>query len=219
MRRSCSACGQEVRWGWRNEGQGLRQGWWHREHVDHRATFGQVADLKTVYTPVLERRREKNPDWAGWTDVDEDGAKIEPEPEPFDRRDDLGIEQVKDQQEGWDAIPEPEVRATGIHPDDPRTPGGARKICNLLKKSGWERRRLSFARGPYLGAKGDLLSISDHVVLVARVTNSEERRYVVASWRDGKFDSAWIHSKDPNGKQTVLDKVNSNQLKEWIRNA
>lgn len=207
MRRSCSLCGQEVRWGWRNEGQGLRQGWWHRDHATHPAIFGQQADLKTVYTPVLQRRREKNPDWAGWTDVDEDGAKIEPEAiEPED-------EPIED------AIPAPEVRATGIHPDDPRTPGGAKQICNLLKKHGWERRRLSFARGPYLGAKSDVLSISDHVVLVARVINSEERRYVVCSWRDGKFDSAWIHSKDLNGKQTMLDKVNANQLKEWIRNA
>jgi hypothetical protein len=80
------------------------------------------------------------------------------------------------------------------------TPGGARTILNLAAKVGWEVLRLSYSRGPYIGARGESLGVSDILILVVRapivdgIVNGG-----VASWRDDKSDWAWLVS---DGKTT-----------------
>lgn len=108
-------------------------------------------------------------------------------------------------------IPEPEVRATPVGPKDEHVPGGVRTITNLLAKTGWNLVSLTYARGPYLSAKGTVLSISDSILLKARVDDAT--RFVVASWRDGGYDFGYaIAGKAPR-------RVNATELKDFIREA
>lgn len=104
-------------------------------------------------------------------------------------------------------IPEPEVRRTPLEVDDERVRGGIKTLVNLLVKQEWEIVRLSYARGPYLGAK-EVLGISDHITLKARRGD----RAIVACWRDGKFDTGYALSKAAGPRA-----VNSNVLKRWIK--
>lgn len=107
-------------------------------------------------------------------------------------------------------IPEPEVHATPVAQGDERIPGGANQILNLLKKSGWEIIRLTYARGPRVGAKGEVLSISDSIALIARPPLSI--KCIVATWLDGSFNTAYTLT----GK-TGLTPVNSKALRTYIK--
>lgn len=120
-------------------------------------------------------------------------------------------------------LPAPEVPSRPVEPKDEAVPGGVRTITNLLRKRGWELRRLTHARGPYLGANGDVLSISDTVVLGAREKPRCPRggldrppRIAVASWRDRKFDFAYVGHVTGN-HITVEARVNATEMKSWIK--
>ena len=188
----CSVCGQEVRLGWRH-GQ---RAWLHREDVDHFAVLGHRIIGDALIEALGTRARV----------VAEDG------------NDDAASKDDEDEEPEYDGeIPEPEVACHPITVDDLPTRSGMRQIANLiLKADGWELRRLTHARGPYVGARGNVLSISDSVVLGARGPEVDGWVAVaVASWRDGAFDSAHIgRLKDG---VIAIESAKSTDLKKWIK--
>lgn len=117
-------------------------------------------------------------------------------------------------------LPPVEVRATPVEVDSFPARSGIRQIANLvLKTPGWELVNIHHARGPYFGGKGEVLSISDTHVLRARgsLRVDGSRPVAVASWRDLKFDFAFIGAilnghLDPR-------KVSSTEMKDWIKTA
>jgi hypothetical protein len=91
-------------------------------------------------------------------------------------------------------------------------PGGARIFINLAAKVGWAITRLTYARGPYLGAKGKSLGVSDSVVLHLRgpVVDGAPLQ-AVGSWRDGKSDFAYqVH-------RSTRTRVGARALTEWMK--
>lgn len=91
-----------------------------------------------------------------------------------------------------------------------------RQIANLLiKTEDWELRRLTHARGPYLGQGGECLSVSDTIVIGGQRRVDDGTQVAVASWRDGKFDHAYIG--------TIQDghlnprRVDATTMKNWIK--
>ena len=115
-----------------------------------------------------------------------------------------------------EAFPEPEVLGHSVEIEDLPTRSGMRQIANLVVKSGWDLRRLTESRGPYMGADGSVLSISTRLVLGARGPQLDRGVAVaVASWRDGKFDTAYA-GRIADGRLQV-DPVNATELKDWIK--
>lgn len=165
----CSACGEEIRLGWRD---GVK-GFWHRENVDHIPVHGHRS-------------------------YPERGASWEPE------------EVV--------AVPAVEVRAHDVDPADFAPRSGIRQVLKLIDKTeGWELVNCQHARGPYLGSKGEALSVSDsHVVRARALRLDGSVDVVVGSWRDGKFDFAFVGTF----KDGLLDsqKADSTAMKNWIKN-
>ena len=163
---TCSACGEEVRWGTRLG----RTMYLHRTEVDHLPVLGNNAPVALVRTPE------------------------EPPAEP---------------------VPEPEILSHSIEISDLRNRSGVKQVANLVIKHGWELVSLTHARGPYVGSKGTVLSISDVIVLRARDTRLDEdptrMRGIVASWRDYDYDFGYALS------QRSPHKVNATELKEWIK--
>lgn len=161
---------------------------------------------RTCREEVRFGRRDGNPGWWHRENVDHGCFPI-PKPE---------VEEVE-------PLPPVEIPGHKVEPKDEVVPGGVRTVVNLLAKRGWELRRLTHARGPYVGAKGDVLSISDTVVLGAREVPRCERggldrpdRIAVASWRDGKFDLAYVgYIRD--GQITVTERANATTMKAWIK--
>lgn len=139
-----------------------------------------------------------------------------------------------------DTTPEPippvEVCAHDVDPTDFAPTSGIRQIANLVSGAtrvtpagksstskkhpamaeGWELVNLHHARGPYMGSKGECLSISDTHVLRARAVRLDGTVDIaVASWRDGKFDFAYIGTiRDGN---LSPHRVSSDDLKGWIK--
>lgn len=113
-------------------------------------------------------------------------------------------------------LPPVEVVSTPVDPKDERVPGGVRTITNLLPKHDWELVRLTYARGPYVGGKGKVLSISDTILLKARGQEVDGTRPIaVASWRDGKFDFAYIGEIKAS---TIRPRpANATDMKNWIK--
>lgn len=175
---TCGRCGEEIRWGRRDN----LDGWWHRENVDHMAVLG-------VYTP----RESLLEQWDGrlWTFGEA------PEPE----------EGAEDGEEGGSSDFEPiEVPSTPVDPKD--APAGPKRLANLGLKLGWELVRLTYARGPYMGANGKSLGVSDvHVVALRR-----GRLGAVAYWRDGKAVAGWLLDEDG-----WLDRVGISALQNWMK--
>jgi hypothetical protein len=201
----CGRCGEEVRKGWRD---GV-EAWWHRDHVDHVAVLGRpftAADKAEVERQLdLPRvRTNKDGEEEHYTARElqvkamNKAARDRLLEEGLDEEEIAAIQQVE--------IPEPEVRKTPIERADERCPQGARNLMNAASKAEWEVRRLTYSRGPWLGAKGNVLSISDMVV--CGVVDSD-RRYGVASWRDGKVVSAWYGEREgdrvPMALTTITD--------------
>lgn len=181
---TCFTCKQEVRWGWRHG----RKAWWHREDVDHAVILGEGS------TPELH---------AQLAEADKARAAAKAKGKKKDAEDD--VEEMT-----WPTeLPEPEVRCTPVERNDPRVPGGAKTILNLLEKEDWELRRLTYARGPYIGANGKILSISDSIVLGA--VDGEDSA-IVAFWRDGKFNGAMTVFK-----HQLEGRPNATELKNWIK--
>lgn len=196
----CSRCRQEVRWGIRD---GVGPTWLHREHVDHAVLFGRpmtVADKAEVDRQRNLPRTNENGDT--YTVAEWEREKMSKK-----KRDALDVEDDVEAE----PIPEPEVRSTPIeNPKDARVPGGCRTVTNLIAKQGWEIASLTYARGPYLGANGKVLSISDSILLRARSLDTPVR-FAVASWRDGKFDTGYL------GVDGHWSHANATELKNWIK--
>lgn len=217
---TCSVCHEEVRFGWRpgftspdpSKGAGF---WMHREESDHMPILGRrftAADKAEVERQLDLERERLVPTKTGFP--------LLFEVQTYTARG-YFLERMKKEararllEEGLDEeeiaaleipIPEPEVRKTAIERSDPRCPQGARNLMNAAAKAGWEVRRLTYSRGPWLGSKGNVLSISD---LVACGVVDSDRRYGVASWRDGKVVSAWYGEREgdrvPMALTTITD--------------
>jgi hypothetical protein len=138
---------------------------------------------------------------------------------PFTTR---AIQQAEAELEGDDdgpigPLPPVEIYRRPVEPDifEPRS--GIKQVVNLVEKTeGWERYRLTRARGPYVGSKGQCLSISDTIVLGARqVLLDGTVRVAVASWRDGKFDFAYIGIIKDN--RLSPHRVDATSMKNWIK--
>lgn len=213
----CSTCGEEVRYGVRGNSPPR---WLHREEKDHKPTFGRLfteADKAEVERQIhLTRYLE---DGTPYTTAEFDRKRMSKK-----KRDALDAEEADPEEEGHDELEPIEVHRTDMPhkgvlsvetPTGPRevpVPGGVRTIINLAEKIGWEVTRLTYARGPYLGASGKSLGVSDSVVLHVRgVTLDGRQLHGVGSWRDGKSDTAYqIENK-------TITKTGANDLKAWMK--
>lgn len=229
---TCSRCGEEVRYGTR----GGVTGYLHREDKDHLPGFGRLwtAEDSARHEVELDRLRVRP---VGEVDEEAGLQKVE-----FYTTRRVGLK--GDAAKAYDAqhapedaaLPPVEVWGHTVTPDDPLVPQGARLLAELVSgvtrmtpkgkssKSpkhpamapGWELRRLTRARGPYIGSSGEALSVSDTIVLGARGPEVDgEYRIAVASWRDGSFDFAWTGVV--RGSAVVTEQANSNALKAWIK--
>lgn len=192
---TCSRCGEEVRYGVRD---GVK-GWLHRDPgVDHAAAFG------VLWTPELQVRLDAaQAEMASRGKADKKKADSEAEE---DEAPDV-----------WAEVPEPFVTAQPVGPEDFPPRSGIRQIHSLATKTaGWDVVGFTLAIGPYMGSRGQVLSISDSVKMVMRgPTVDSGVRVAVASWRDGAFDFAYTGIlKD--GVVTT-EPTNSNGLKAWIK--
>lgn len=124
---------------------------------------------------------------------------------------------VAPEEEEVEEVPPVEVPSHTVTAEDFAPRSGIRQVINLVGKTeGWELRRLTSARGPYLGAKSQVLGISDVVVLGARCDPLDgPPRIAVGSWRDGKFDFAYIGIIQD--RRFVTHRVKSTGLKNWIK--
>jgi hypothetical protein len=231
---TCSTCGQEVRWGWRDghDGQGVRQGYWHRELVDHMPKFGKVGYDKAEVERQrhLPRVRTVTRKIDGeLVEVEETYTTAELELKAMNKAArDRAADAALDEDE--EAEPENPLEPVEVRSFDmplkgdfeaPRVdggvqrstvPGGCRTLLNLAEKLGWEVVRLTYARGPYLGSKGGSLGVSDSVRLILRgpVVDGDPV-YAVASWRDAKSQWAW---KIVN---RTIDSVGARALAAWMK--
>lgn len=186
---TCSVCDQEVRWGWRDG----REAYWHREAADHEPVFGRIftAEDKARVDAELDRVR---------TRVNDKGEVQEYTARTLSKTKKARDEAEEDDDTGSDVLEPIEVHCTDmphkgvfeIGGREVAVPGGVRTVLNLAAKQDWDVERLTYSRGPYLGANGKSLGVSDCVVLRLRgpVVDGAQLRGV-ASWRDGKADWAW----------------------------
>lgn len=214
---TCSTCHQEVRWGWRDG----REGWWHRDPVDHQPVFGRrfnVADAAEVQRQLdLPRTRlDKDGNEEIYTARElqvkamNKAARERMAEEGLDEEEIERMQQVE--------IPKPEVRKTTIERADERCPQGAKNLLNAAAKAGWQVRRLTYSRGPWVGAAGQVLSISDLVVVgVVDQAVDTDYRYGVACWRDGKVVSCWYGERD--GDRVPMELTTITHLKNIMKGA
>lgn len=219
----CGSCREEIRFGHRN-GQA---GWWHRLDVDHHAVLGQphTADWAAEIERQLDLPRTRMAPGVSAHCPTYQG--LWPEEVYTTREHDLARYRKKksfreaeareaDDDELVFELPPVEIPCHPIDPAEFAPRSGIRQIVNLVFKSGWELVRLTHARGPYVGSKGELLSISDTIVLGARMQVLDGSTHVaVASWRDGKFDFAFIGTI--RNCHLSTRKVNATEMKDWIK--
>lgn len=227
---TCGRCGEEIRFGTRD---GVTK-FWHRGPVDHEPAHGRA------WTPEDTARQQALLDQLRVRPVGEPEDGVQRIAFYTVRR--FGLK--GDAAKAYDALNAPEeavlppveVWCHPVDPADPITPSGARTLAALVSgvtrvtpggktsKSlkhppmapGWELRRLTHARGPYVGASGECLSVSDVVVLGARGPEVDGGyRIAVASWRDGKFDFAWTGVVKDGTAHT--EQANSDALKAFIK--
>lgn len=211
---TCSRCGEEVRWGWR-DGQ---EAYWHREQVDHVPIFGRYMTPEEVAENTRRYREEVFylEDGTPYTAAQADASKFK---DTEQRR--RALAELAGEDPDYIApTPPVEILGHAVQPDSFPPRSGIRQVINLVEKKGWYLARLTKSRGPYLGADGSVLSISDCVVLGAvsgpplcwRAGLDSKDRFAVGSWRDGKFDFAYI---GVIGRAPT--KVDSPTLKKWIK--
>lgn len=210
---TCGRCGEEVRYGTR----GSTTGWLHRTDVGHQAILGRPAspeDLAEIERQLDLPRERTRADGTveAYTTRQNDLERYRKnkkfrEAEERETQDDIEVE----------PLPPPEVPCEPIGVDSFAPRSGIRQVINLVAKQGWELRRLTRARGPYVGADGSLLSISDTVVLGARGPSGFDgtTRVAVASWRDGKFDFAFTGTLKDGRLSTT--KADATTMKNWIK--
>lgn len=189
----CSRCGEEIRFGTRND----VKGWHHRERTDCVPRHGHSEPPREEY--VAEPTEEELAAEAL------QNAKVEVYAHDVPLTDftpQSGIRQIGNLVSGITRLmPNGKTSKSLKHP--PAAPG-------------WELVNLHHARGPYIGAKGEVLSISDTHVLRARAVRLDGTVDIaVASWRDLKFDFAFIGTiKD--GRLSPR-KVGSDELTTWTK--
>lgn len=215
---TCSKCGQEVRRGWRHG----REAWWHREDVDHEPIFGRI------FTPEdaaeVERQRHLPrlaDDGSTYTVAEWEAQKLKDK-----KKRGAALAALAEEDETPGAVEQIEVRCTPMplkgelsvtHEDGTtsttKVPGGVRTLLNLAEKLGdWDVVRLTYSRGPYLGADGESLGVSDSVVLHLRGPEVDNTRvHALASWRDGKSDWAW------KVERNHVERVGARALIAWMK--
>lgn len=222
----CGLCGEEVRYGARDG----EWGWLHRGPVDHRTELGTVftAEMRAEVerqmdlprTRTVNRSKMVNGDKITWTEEENyttrgldlarhRKSKKFREMEALDGDDDDEVEVT--------VFPPVEIPGHTVEPDSFAPRSGIRQVINLLPKHGWELRRLTRSRGPYAGSRGEVLSISDSIVLGASkpVELDGSRHIAVASWRDGKFDFAYVGVVRSGALSPR--RVNATEMKDWIK--
>lgn len=207
----CSRCGEEVRFGTR----GLTTGWLHRGNPGHAAILGHIQTPEEAAEIVRQDREVVR--------YDDDGKPYTTAEFDIRRDDDTARRRRRLAElhgEPVDApvvIPEPEVPCHPVTADDFAPRSGVRQIFNLVGKQGWDLVSATGCRGPYLGADGSVLSISEASVIRARGPARIDGTvpFAVASWRDGKFDFAYVGVI----RQGRLEsrKVDSSTMKNWIK--
>lgn len=109
-----------------------------------------------------------------------------------------------------EVVPEPEIRARPALDEDLGTPkSGMRQLLKVCATLGLTT-KASYARGPYVGANGTALRISDSVVI--RVYEPGGRQVAAATWVDQAFEHAYLR---PPGERPV--KVGANDLKSNLK--
>lgn len=214
---TCARCGQEVRHGIRN---GITA-WLHREDVDHIAILGQPVTPEML-AEIDRQNREvirTYEDGTEYTTAEHDILKDK----DVDRRRARMAELRGEPLQTEHFIPPIEVPCHPVDPDSFPARSGIRQVISLVAKTeGWELRRLTHARGPYIGANGECLSVSDTIVLGASRPArcwaggfDVGTRIAVASWRDGKFDHAFIGTIRDGALNPQL--VDATTMKRWIK--
>lgn len=216
----CSTCGQEVRFGVR-EGWGPM--WLHKNNTDHPATLGYLMsgedweEIERQLDLPRERQVPMDPPFPllfrieEYTTREYDLARYRKS-----KKFRLAEEQDSDEEFVFVELPPVEVPQSDVDPASLPPRSGLKQVCNLvLKASGWELVRLTHSRGPYIGASGEVLSISDRHVMSARNRLDDRVLVAVGSWRDGKFDSAYTGTIRDG--RLVTEKVDATTLKGWIK--
>ena len=180
----CTICGEEVRYGVRDGKHGI----WHRNTVDHNATFG----VQSVHPFESRRMRDE---WLR----------------------EHGELSAQDERERVEPIPDPTTYALEFEPternmtlDDREVAvGGARLVYNKARKAGWTV-RATYACGPWLHAVRQEVSRhrADHV----KVTMQRGVEHAVATWLDGSFQSGWYWRSDGPSLESVNSKTLSERL-------
>lgn len=199
----CGVCGEELRFGTRGSDPkwpGPR--WLHREDVDHHPVHGDPLTPEKWAEIMLNHEQQ----------VADKASKR--------KKNDLKTddEVVEEEDTGPVVLPEPEIMPVSVKPEHFPPRSGIRQIIGLIGKQGWELRRLTIGRGPWIGATGKMLSISDVWVLGVRGPEVDGvRRVGVACWRDGSFEFAQFGTLKA-GVLTVT-RGSSTDLKNWIKGA
>lgn len=206
---TCSVCSQEVRFGRREGGPAI---WLHKNDTDHAAILGyiQTDEDRAEIERQLDLPRQRD-DGTTYTTREYDLERYRKSKKfrEAEEQDDETPEPVE--------IPAPEVARHDVTAGDFPPRSGIRQIINLVARQGWELRRLTHARGPWVGAAGEVLSISDSVVLGARSPAALDGsvRVAVASWRDGAFFSGYTGTlKDGH---MITESTDSKTMKNWIK--
>jgi hypothetical protein len=207
----CSRCGEEVRYGKR----GLTTGWLHRVDGDHVAILGHIMTPEEAANLVHQDREVVRyfDDGTSYTTAEFDILRDK----DVDRRKRRLAELHGTAVDAPVVIPEPEVPQRPVTVDDFAPRSGTRQVFNLVAKQGWEMVSATFTRGPYLGADGSVLSISDCHVQRSRGPRRIDGSLpvAVASWRDGSFDFAYVGVISDGRLESR--KVDSNTMKKWIK--
>jgi hypothetical protein len=97
------------------------------------------------------------------------------------------------------SVPPPDVPATELPAGDPRIPRGVKTWLNLAKKHGW-RARVTYAVGPRIGSRGEVLEHGCYTICVAMQNDRGWRLVVEYRWMAGQ--QKWV-------LEDVLDGVNA----------
>lgn len=211
---TCGRCGEEIRYGRR----GTTTGWLHREEKDHQPILGRPWTMEDQAHVAAEMSRPRTR--LGKDDLEETYTTNEVDilKDPDATRRALRLAEYRGEDpDHVEPLPDPEVLCHPVEVESFPPRSGIRQIVNtVLKAEGWELRRLTHARGPYVGSAGTVLSISDSVVMGARGPEVDGgTRVAVASWRDGKFDFAYTGIlKDGT---VTTQPADTKALKAWIK--
>lgn len=208
---TCSRCGQRVLWGYRD---GIGPRWLHRENVDHEPMFGQVhtTEMAAAIEAALDEPRHRaktgtapgrfwpgigEPELTVYTAREHDLAKMSKA-----KRDQVAADSEDDEEES--ELEPVEVFAEDVDRKDPRVPQGVRNVLKKVDAAEWRVLSLRYSRGPYLGAKGGSLGVSDFVVLKVRGGLDSDPMAGVASWRNGKSHTVWLLRGRRNPEPTTI---------------